>query len=214
MPKTPPLILPNNSNHWTSRPKVNKKKPSTGLNIFTAQNTVSKHISFDDTDEIQYIPSYNYASSEISTDTNKDTMELSHTQKYSPISHLHQASHDMQDKHGAKQSSEKEQDEPMDVEEEVLLQQQQQVKSSRENKEKEDDVRSTPTFQTNEQFDAMIVEGLSSEFQKYMEEHRQIKRSIEERKRDLMLYTEERMQYLDQRQSYFQRQLKLLKQYF
>ncbi|KAI8987683.1 hypothetical protein BDF20DRAFT_282625 [Mycotypha africana] len=56
-------------------------------------------------------------------------------------------------------------------------------------------------------------QSLADEFQIFMEEHRQIKQSIEDKKKELEHYINDKMEYLNQRQSYFQGQLKLLQDF-
>ncbi|KAI8340353.1 hypothetical protein EDC96DRAFT_611159 [Choanephora cucurbitarum] len=243
MPKTPPLIFPNTTNstlNWNTRSKVTKKKANANPSIFNFQAN-QRHISFDDTDEIQYIsPAYPSESQlsisdnaiQIDTPRNTNSLTTSHTMveevgglKYPeksdtshffdnnvnlpvrqpsmpPSDHLHE-----KDQNNAEEKTHPKQSKPIVVIGDTSDRPQQ---SNCTTDEKE---TAKSTLQINEQFDSALI-GLSTEFQKYMEEHREIKRSIEEKKRELLLYTEERMQYLDQRKFHFQRQLKLLRELF
>lgn len=60
MPKTPPLIIPNNiPNDWMSRSKINKSNNKV-KNIFAAQN--KKQLRFDESEELQFGDSFDPSS--------------------------------------------------------------------------------------------------------------------------------------------------------
>ncbi|KAK4516639.1 uncharacterized protein ATC70_011616 [Mucor velutinosus] len=70
----------------------------------------------------------------------------------------------------------------------------------------------TPSSQQFESL-VMVSRDLASDFQKFMEEYRDIKKSIEDKKKELIQYTEERLRYLTQRQTHFQKELKTLQEF-
>ncbi|KAI8366518.1 hypothetical protein BD560DRAFT_447875 [Blakeslea trispora] len=250
MPKTPPLIFPNTPS-WAARSKVTKKKPTGNPSIFHLPSN-QRHISFEDSDEIQYIAPV-CDTTQLSIDSIQD---ITHSDGFTNTTTPHHATEEIEK---LKHPESKTNDRPSPYFDNTVQQQRVPIteasvnkpaQESTENEErgyskqtksigfKEDDAsdsrnstfnaqdidnkdtrnensaQAKSTGQINEQFDSALIEGLTTEFQKYMEEHREIKRSIEEKKRELLLYTEERMQYLDQRKFHFQRQLKLLREYF
>ncbi|GAN02227.1 hypothetical protein MAM1_0019d01668 [Mucor ambiguus] len=70
----------------------------------------------------------------------------------------------------------------------------------------------TPSSQQFESL-VMVSQDLASDFQTFMEEYRDIKKSIEDKKKELIQYTEERLHYLTQRQAHFQKELKTLHEF-
>ncbi|KAL9546961.1 hypothetical protein MBANPS3_006418 [Mucor bainieri] len=70
----------------------------------------------------------------------------------------------------------------------------------------------TPSSQQFESL-VMVSRDLAADFQKFMEEYRDIKKSIEDKKKELIQYTEERLRYLTQRQAHFQKELKTLQEF-
>ncbi|CAO0791490.1 unnamed protein product [Mucor circinelloides] len=62
-------------------------------------------------------------------------------------------------------------------------------------------------------FFIIVSQDLATDFQKFMEEYREIKKSIEDKKKELIQYTEERLHYLTQRQAHFQKELKSLQEF-
>ncbi|OBZ81962.1 hypothetical protein A0J61_09989 [Choanephora cucurbitarum] len=216
MPKTPPLIFPNTTNstlNWNARPKVTKKKANANPSIFNFQAN-QRHISFDDADEIQYIPPAYHSESQLSisdnsikvdTPRNATSLTTSHPiveevggLKYpekSDTSHffdnnanlpVRQQQQSMptsdqlneNNRNNVEEKGHNKQSKPIVVIGEASDRPQQNNNTTYETDEKE---TAKPTIQVNEQFDSALIdqEGLSTEFQKYMEEHREIKRKKE-----------------------------------
>ncbi|KAI8646396.1 hypothetical protein BD408DRAFT_410153 [Parasitella parasitica] len=239
MPRTPPpLIIPNNlPSTWMSRSKISKKKANSS-NIYAAQN---KQISFDDTESYHFIPPFNMAGS--STTDNDVTSSIiaideMQTRTMSTSISTNQTSYP-----NVPIQPQQQQQQPIQAQqnqEQNVLHQQSlnpsanqnalpttSSKSPGENTKQAiimDELDSVFEHKSSamdflqpssQQFESLVLvsQDLGNDFQKFMEEYREIKKAIEEKKKELIQYTEERLHYLSQRRAHFQQQLKSLQEF-
>ncbi|KAI9487542.1 MAG: hypothetical protein EXX96DRAFT_553701 [Benjaminiella poitrasii] len=221
MPKTPPLILPTSlPGSWINRSNINKRlKPNN--NIYKAQNKTDEseddytflsrfnnETSVIDNNDISSSiilamdqPNYINRGNSMSPSNSNTALNQDKDVNYTPIANNVVPK---QRKNSSSQSSFKSSYQEKD----------QQIRNTIIEEQK-DDSKIEFHDEPNNQFQDLLTasEELSKEFKKFMNEHQEIKRSIDEKKEELELYIRERMQYLDQRQSYFHQQIKSLKEY-
>ncbi|CEP10344.1 hypothetical protein [Parasitella parasitica] len=239
----PPLIIPNTlPSTWMNRSKVSKKKTNSS-NIYAAQNkqisfddAENYHFippfnmassSTTDTNDV--------TSSIIAIDEMQQTRTFSASLTTNQNSHSNAPPQSQQKQQPLMQTQQKSQEQ----EQNTLHHQQSSSPSTNQNtlhtssKSNGEDMKRAIAMDdldsvfehkssamdflqpSSQQFESLVIvsQDLGEDFQKFMEEYREIKKSIEDKKKELIQYTEERLHYLTQRRAHFQQQLKSLQEF-
>ncbi|KAI7906152.1 uncharacterized protein BX663DRAFT_498992 [Cokeromyces recurvatus] len=236
MPKTPPLILPSSlPATWINRSKVNKRHKS---NIYVTHQNKSTAAVFDETEECQFISNFNNETTSVIDHTNSNISSsiilnsamdhsnyINNDLNISSNNNLNQ--NDTCQTNTADSSQQHSQKNTLSQTSFKSLRQSGQqcyrnttIEQIEEEEQKDYIVdkmgcEDALIESNHQQLQSLLTasEDLTEEFKKFMMEHQEIKRSIDDKKKELNSYIKDRMQYLDQRQFYFQQQLKVLKDF-